>query len=81
MGTMGTWKRRAVSAHVLAAGKWVWALASRRGCSRHLGLHCKVEGTTLEGQHGTIVVSCSFRKHPDSHLRERGRHMSVVATL
>lgn len=43
------------------------------GDNGNLGLHCKMEGATFEGQHGAVVVSRSLRKHPDPHvLGEQG---------
>lgn len=38
------------------------------GDNGNLGLNCKVEGATFEGQHGAIVVSCALRKNPDPHI-------------
>lgn len=60
--------------HVLGREEWVrvWVQAGR--CCDHLGLYCKVEGASFEGQHGAIVVSCSFRKNPDSHLMGGHKH-------
>lgn len=43
------------------------------GDNGNLGLHCKMEGATFEGQHGPIVISCSLGKNPDPHvLGEQG---------
>ena len=59
MGTMGTWGGAKRSAHALLrppdkplperTGQWVLGLSGRGGGGSHLGLHCKVEGTTFEG--------------------------------
>lgn len=72
MGMMGTWEE-ASSEDTCPGQERVGLGVDGRagGCWNHLGLYCKVEGASFEGQHGAIVVSCSFWKNPDSHLRRR----------
>lgn len=72
-------KAREVSASVLG-GREGGLDADERTSSHHLGLDCKVEGATFEGQHRTVVVSRSFRKNPDSHLRDRGGSEAAMRT-
>lgn len=57
-----------------------WASGQGSRCCDHLGLDCKVEGASFEGQHGAIVVSCSFRKNPDSYLMGGHKHMRRVSS-